>query len=148
VSKKTIDVLVRDVKQGKTIWLVNVTIVDGMSDEHRIELMKRYPHLPERWANDDAWGRARIRKPEQIFVHNREAILEELSYLWPAARAFNRRKDAWAYYGLVAPVVAQKFLELEARFPPHINMPKNWIGKDLALTLAEIPMDASMKERK
>ena len=138
------EVRVKDVKQGRTFWLVDVVIVDVMAGEKRQELMKRYPHEPERWASDDAWGRARVRKPQQLFVHDRRDILEELSCLFETSKCFFRYNDAFEYYWMVAGVLAQKTLELEARFPIHINPAKNWIGKDSSLVLAKVPLDPSM----
>jgi hypothetical protein len=141
------EVRVKDVRQGKTIWLVDIVIPDGVPSEQRIEWMKRYPHSPERWANDDAWGRTRLRAPERLFVHDSRDILEELSYLFETSKAFHRRKDAIAYHQLVAEFALRKKRELIARFPAFINPPKNWIGKDAALVLAEVPLDLSMKFR-
>lgn len=144
MAKQPKDVLKKDVRQGKTFWLVEVVIVDGTPSLTRADRMKRYPHRPGCWANADAWGRARVKKVRRIFIHDRVWHLEALSILFETSRLFYRKRDAQAYYDLVAPFALKKRAELEARFPPSINPAKNWIGKDLALTLAEVPLDPNM----
>lgn len=143
MAQKPKEVRRKDVIVGKTFWLVDLVIVDGMSAERRVELMARFPHQPERWASDDAWGRARVKKPQRVFVHDRRDILEELSYLFETSKCFFRYNDAFEYYWMVAGVLAQKTLELEARFPAHINQPKVWNYTE-GVKLADVKLDPSM----
>lgn len=143
MAKHPIEVLKKDVRQGRTFWLVEVVIVDGMPGEKRAERMARYPHQPGYWANDDAWGRARIKQPRRIFIHDRAFHLEALSILFETSKLFYREKDAQVYYDLIAPFARKKKAELEARFPPSINMPRLWdhLG-NRTLTLAEVPLNS------
>lgn len=144
MAHKRKEVRRRDVRQGKTFWLVDVVIVDGMSIAARQERMERYPNNLDRWASDDAWGRARVKEVQRVFVRNSREMLEELSILLEASKLFYRHQDAQVYYNRVAQQAAMKQAVLEARFPAFINPARNWIGKDLALTLAEVPLDVSM----
>lgn len=145
MARKTKEVRRQDIRQGKTIWLVDLVIADGMPDETRRSFMARYPHKPQRWANDDAWGRARLKQPRRIFIHDRQFHLEALSILFETSKAFYRRRDAQAYYNLIAPLIISKKALLEARFPADINPPKHWIGgMGHFVEVARVPIDLSM----
>jgi hypothetical protein len=146
MAQKPKEVRVRDVRQGKTFWLVDVVIPDGVPTEHRIKMMARYPHTPERWANGDAWARSRVKKPQRFFVANSRAALEELSILLEASKLFFRYSDAFEYYWMIAGVLAKETLALEARFPAFINMPKVW-NSPHGVKLADVELDLSMIPR-
>jgi hypothetical protein len=144
VAQRPVHVRAKDVKQGKTLWMVEV-IVPPVPAPHLVEAqIQKFPGAPAHWYSDDEWGRSRIKPPRRFFVTHPHFLRATWKMLPPLTYFFFRQKDAQAYYDLLAEVVLAKRAKLESRFPKAFNLVQLWPVNAEQIELAQVKLDTEL----